>query len=103
MHHSGVFLAVLHYTPPSHSKRVEFTIMEPSQIEQAGTMHVYQRALYQMPERKPQPDGVLDPKLVCEMGMACILEDATQHIADGFTHHVDPHRHTCTPSPQHRV
>lgn len=38
--------------------------MSPAQIEQAGVLHVFQRALYQMPERKPQTDGVLDPRLV---------------------------------------
>lgn len=53
----------LHDQPDS--KSVQFSVMSPSEIEQAGVLHVFQRALYTMPERKPQVDGVLDPRLVC--------------------------------------
>lgn len=53
-----------HIHTRTHSQSVQFSVMSPAQIEQAGVLHVFQRALYQMPERKPQTDGVLDPRLV---------------------------------------
>lgn len=56
-------IAMLSYTS-HHSQSVQFSVMSPSEIEQAGVLHVYQRALYTMPDRKPQQEGVLDPKLV---------------------------------------
>ncbi|PSC73949.1 DNA-directed RNA polymerase III subunit rpc1-like isoform X2 [Micractinium conductrix] len=37
--------------------------MSPAEIVNVAEFHVYERALYKMPERRPQPNGVLDPRL----------------------------------------
>lgn len=45
------------------SKQIRFSMMAPMEIVNTSELHVYERALYKMPERRPQPSGVLDPRL----------------------------------------
>ena len=60
--------------------------MPPTEIVNTAEFHVFERALYKMPERKPQPNGVLDPRLgVSNKRATCetcgqMLADCTGHF-----------------------
>jgi len=48
---------------PRKIKRIQFGLQSQSEIVDYGEFHVHERGLYQMPERKPLPNGVLDTRL----------------------------------------
>ncbi|EFN59163.1 hypothetical protein CHLNCDRAFT_138029, partial [Chlorella variabilis] len=48
---------------PRKIKQIQFSVMSPAEIVNTAEFHVFERALYKMPERRPQPNGVLDPRL----------------------------------------
>ncbi|CAI5504931.1 unnamed protein product [Closterium sp. Naga37s-1] len=52
---------LVHPTPGS--KSVRFSTMSAHEIMKSAEVQVSERSLYQLPERKPTPFGVLDPRL----------------------------------------
>jgi len=59
--------------------------MPPTEIVNCAEFHVFERALYKMPERRPQPNGVLDPRLgVSNKRATC--ETCGQQLADCTGH-----------------
>ena len=60
--------------------------MPPTEIVNTAEFHVFERALYKMPERRPQPNGVLDPRLgISNKRATCetcgqMLADCTGHF-----------------------
>lgn len=60
--------------------------MPPTEIVNTAEFHVFERALYKMPERRPQPNGVLDLRLgVSNKRSTCetcgqMLADCTGHF-----------------------
>jgi DNA-directed RNA polymerase III subunit RPC1 len=52
-----------HHRPRHHSDRIAFEVMPPAEIVSVAELRVHERALYRMPERRPQAAGVLDPRL----------------------------------------
>ncbi|KFM26649.1 DNA-directed RNA polymerase III subunit rpc1 [Auxenochlorella protothecoides] len=70
---------------PRRIKQLRFSLMSPSEIIQTSEMHVYERALYKMPERRPQPNGVLDGRLGVSNKRA-ICETCGQHLSDCTGH-----------------
>ncbi|CAI7801401.1 unnamed protein product, partial [Closterium sp. NIES-54] len=60
----------MHIRPPSPSslptcgsKSVRFSTMSAHEIMKSAEVQISERSLYQLPERKPTPFGVLDPRL----------------------------------------
>jgi DNA-directed RNA polymerase III subunit RPC1 len=67
------------------SKQISFGLMPPTEIVNCAEFHVFERALYKMPERRPQPNGVLDPRLgVSNKRATC--ETCGQQLADCTGH-----------------
>ena len=50
-------------TTPRKIRSVRFSLMSSSEIARAGTFHVFERNLYQMPQRTPMVNGILDPRM----------------------------------------
>ena len=50
-------------TAPRKIRSVRFSLMSPQEISKVGVFHVYERNLYQMPQRVPLPGGILDPRM----------------------------------------
>ena len=48
---------------PRKISAVRFSLMSSSEIGRAGVFHVFERNLYQMPQRTPMPNGILDPRM----------------------------------------
>ncbi|WIA12568.1 hypothetical protein OEZ85_006229 [Tetradesmus obliquus] len=48
---------------PRKIQQIRFGLQSPQDIINCGVFHVYERALYKMPERMPHPNGVLDQRL----------------------------------------
>ncbi|KAL4425069.1 hypothetical protein ABPG77_010383 [Micractinium sp. CCAP 211/92] len=70
---------------PRKIKQIHFGVMSPAEIVNTAEFHVYERALYKMPERRPQPNGVLDPRLGVSNKRA-ICETCGQALADCTGH-----------------
>eukprot|EP00887_Chlorella_sp_A99_P005662 scaffold1.g5662.t1 len=60
-------------------------MLSAAEIINTAELHVYERALYKMPERRPQPNGVLDPRLGVSSKKA-ICETCGQALADCTGH-----------------
>ncbi|EIE19808.1 beta and beta-prime subunits of DNA dependent RNA-polymerase [Coccomyxa subellipsoidea C-169] len=59
--------------------------MSPDEIIKASELQVYERSLYKMPERKPAPNGTLDPRLgVSNRSSKC--STCGQNLADCTGH-----------------
>ncbi|KAL4534056.1 hypothetical protein Ndes2526B_g07060 [Nannochloris sp. 'desiccata'] len=70
---------------PRRIKQIAFGLMPPTEIVNCAEFHVFERALYKMPERRPQPNGVLDPRLgVSNKRATC--ETCGQQLADCTGH-----------------
>jgi DNA-directed RNA polymerase III subunit RPC1 len=50
-------------TTPRKISSVRFSLMSDAEIGRAGVFHVCERNLYQMPQRTPMPNGILDPRM----------------------------------------
>jgi len=50
-------------TTPRKIRSVRFSLMSDAEIGRAGVFHVCERNLYQMPQRTPMPNGILDPRM----------------------------------------
>jgi len=50
-------------TTPRKIRSVRFSLMSSSEIARAGAFHVFERNLYQMPQRTPMVNGILDPRM----------------------------------------
>jgi len=48
---------------PRKIRSVKFSLMSPTEIGKCGVFHVFERNLYQMPQRVPLPNGILDPRM----------------------------------------
>ena len=48
---------------PKKIRSVRFSLMSAAEIGRAGTFHVFERNLYQMPQRTPMPNGILDARM----------------------------------------
>ena len=48
---------------PRKIRSVRFSLMSPQEIGKCGVFHVFERNLYQMPQRVPLPNGILDPRM----------------------------------------
>ena len=48
---------------PRKIRSVKFSLMSSSEIARAGVFHVFERNLYQMPQRTPMVNGILDPRM----------------------------------------
>ncbi|GAX79763.1 hypothetical protein CEUSTIGMA_g7204.t1 [Chlamydomonas eustigma] len=48
---------------PGKIQQIKFGMQTPQEIVKCGVFHVFERALYKMPERTPHVDGVLDRRL----------------------------------------
>ena len=48
---------------PRKIRSVKFSLMSPSEIGKCGVFHVFERNLYQMPQRIPLANGILDPRM----------------------------------------
>ena len=46
---------------PRKIRSVKFSLMSPTEIGKCGVFHVFERNLYQMPQRVPLPNGILVP------------------------------------------
>ncbi len=46
------------------SKSIRFGLMSNQEIQRVAEFHVFERNLYQMPQRAPLKNGILDPRLV---------------------------------------
>ena len=58
-------LTRLHDSLPSvRSKSIRFGLMSNQEIQRVAEFHVFERNLYQMPQRAPLANGILDPRLV---------------------------------------
>ena len=51
-------------TAPRKIRSVRFSLMSPQEIGKCGVFHVFERNLYQMPQRVPLANGILDPRMV---------------------------------------
>ena len=76
--------------PPPHpprrdSDRIAFEVMPPAEIVGVAELRVHERALYRMPERRPQAAGVLDPRLGVSSKRA-ICETCGQALAECTGH-----------------
>ncbi|KAK9865213.1 hypothetical protein WJX84_010418 [Apatococcus fuscideae] len=78
-----------YYEPPNIPKRIQqlsFDVMPPGEMVQVSELHVSQARLFKMPDRKPHPDGPLDPRLgVSSKQAVCStcgqkLQDCTGHF-----------------------
>jgi DNA-directed RNA polymerase III subunit RPC1 len=49
---------------PRKIKSIQFGVMSAQEMVKVSELHVFERNLYQQPERKPAPNGILDTKLV---------------------------------------
>ena len=49
---------------PLRSKSIRFGLMSNQEIQRVAEFHVFERNLYQMPQRAPLANGILDPRLV---------------------------------------
>ncbi|CAL8471480.1 g11022 [Coccomyxa elongata] len=71
---------------PRKIQQIQFGVMSPDEIIKASELQVYERSLYKMPERKPAPNGTLDPRLgVSNRASKCTtcgqnLADCTGHF-----------------------
>mgnify|MGYP001292403833 CR=1 FL=1 len=50
-------------TAPRKIRSVRFSLMSPQEIGKCGVFHVFERNLYQMPQRVPLPNGILDTRM----------------------------------------
>lgn len=50
-------------TRTAHSKSIRFGLMSNQEIQRVAEFHVFERNLYQMPQRTPLRNGILDPRL----------------------------------------
>ena len=50
-------------TAPRKIRSVRFSLMSPQEIAKCGVFHVFERNLYQMPQRVPLKNGILDPRM----------------------------------------
>ena len=50
--------------PSLRSKSIRFGLMSNQEIQRVAEFHVFERNLYQMPQRAPLANGILDPRLV---------------------------------------
>ena len=48
---------------PRKIRSVRFSLMSPQEIGKCGVFHVFERNLYQMPQRVPLKNGILDPRM----------------------------------------
>ena len=48
---------------PRKIRSVRFSLMSPQEIAKCGVFHVFERNLYQMPQRVPLKNGILDPRM----------------------------------------
>ena len=48
---------------PRKIRSVKFSLMSPTEIGKCGVFHVFERNLYQMPQRVPLQNGILDPRM----------------------------------------
>ena len=51
-------------TAPRKIRSIRFSLMSPQEIGKAGVFHVFERNLYQMPQRIPLANGILDTRMV---------------------------------------
>lgn len=50
--------------PLFRSKSIRFGLMSNQEIQKVAEFHVFERNLYQMPQRVPMKNGILDQRLV---------------------------------------
>lgn len=48
---------------PQKIAEIQFALMSPAEMQKVSEFHVWSPEMYQMGNRKPVPDGVLDPRL----------------------------------------
>jgi DNA-directed RNA polymerase III subunit RPC1 len=56
---------------PRKIRSVRFSLMSPQEIGKCGVFHVFERNLYQMPQRVPLPNGILDLRMVGGLYTSC--------------------------------
>ena len=57
--------------PRMRSKSIRFGLMSNQEIQRVAEFHVFERNLYQMPQRAPLANGILDPRLVRAAARQC--------------------------------
>ncbi|GIL99158.1 hypothetical protein Vretimale_4372 [Volvox reticuliferus] len=70
---------------PRKIQQICFGLQTPQEIVKCGTLQVYERALYKMPERIPHPNGVLDRRMgISNKNYVC--ETCGQRLAECAGH-----------------
>ncbi|GLC35764.1 hypothetical protein PLESTM_000363300 [Pleodorina starrii] len=70
---------------PRKIQQICFGLQTPQEIVKCGTLQVYERALYKMPERVPHPNGVLDRRMgISNKNYTC--ETCGQRLAECAGH-----------------